>query len=130
MVAAFDDQEKNVKLSLRQTEILAKLQSIVSDIASDRGETCVFFLLSLSRPRSVGYMPFIRTQTLCADVPPRVWPVHARVDPWIAVYGRDPRPAVRGEQHALPVSARFAFSVASLVTRNVKGRPSLRCEPE
>ena len=37
MVAAFDDQEKNVKLSLRQTEILAKLQSIVSDIASDRG---------------------------------------------------------------------------------------------
>ncbi|KAM5540208.1 hypothetical protein V8D89_006027 [Ganoderma adspersum] len=39
MVAAFDDQEKNVKLSLRQTEILAKLQSIVSDIASDRGET-------------------------------------------------------------------------------------------
>ncbi|KAI0744210.1 glutamate-cysteine ligase catalytic subunit [Daedaleopsis nitida] len=39
MVAAFDDQDKNVKLSLRQTEILAKLQSIVSDIASDRGET-------------------------------------------------------------------------------------------
>ena len=41
MVAAFDDQEKNVKLSLRQTEILAKLQSIVNDIASDRGESCV-----------------------------------------------------------------------------------------
>ena len=41
MVAAFDDQDKNVKLSLRQTEILAKLQSIVSDIASDRGETYV-----------------------------------------------------------------------------------------
>ncbi|TBU33641.1 glutamate-cysteine ligase catalytic subunit [Dichomitus squalens] len=39
MVAAFDDQEKNVKLSLRQTEILAKLQSIVNDIASDRSET-------------------------------------------------------------------------------------------
>ena len=35
MVAAFDDHDKNAKLSLRQTEILAKLQSIVSHIASD-----------------------------------------------------------------------------------------------
>ncbi|KAH9858944.1 glutamate-cysteine ligase catalytic subunit [Lenzites betulinus] len=39
MVASFDDQEKTVKLSLRQTEILAKLQSIVDDIATDRGES-------------------------------------------------------------------------------------------
>lgn len=38
MVVSFDDQDKNAKLSLRQTEILAKLQSIVSDIVSDRGE--------------------------------------------------------------------------------------------
>ncbi|TCD70319.1 hypothetical protein EIP91_003948 [Steccherinum ochraceum] len=38
MVVAFDNEEKNAKLSLRQTEILAKLQSIVNDIASDRGE--------------------------------------------------------------------------------------------
>ncbi|GBE81136.1 Glutamate--cysteine ligase [Sparassis crispa] len=35
MVVQFDDQEKNAKLSLRQTEILAKLQAIVSDIATD-----------------------------------------------------------------------------------------------
>ncbi|KAI8993904.1 glutamate-cysteine ligase catalytic subunit [Trametes punicea] len=39
MVATFDDQEANVKLSLRQTEILAKLQTIVNDIACDRGES-------------------------------------------------------------------------------------------
>ncbi|RPD54727.1 glutamate-cysteine ligase catalytic subunit [Lentinus tigrinus ALCF2SS1-7] len=38
MVALFDNQERNVKLSLRQTEILAKLQSIVSDIASECGQ--------------------------------------------------------------------------------------------
>ncbi len=38
MVVTFDDEEKNAKLSLRQTEILAKLQSIVNDIASDRGD--------------------------------------------------------------------------------------------
>ncbi len=56
MVAAFDDQDKNVKLSLRQTEILAKLQSIVSDIASDRGETCV--LSSLARPAFAIYPSF------------------------------------------------------------------------
>ncbi|KAH9892776.1 glutamate-cysteine ligase catalytic subunit [Cubamyces lactineus] len=39
MVAVFDDHEKNAKLSLRQTEILAKLQAIVNDIVSDRGES-------------------------------------------------------------------------------------------
>ncbi|KAI0645912.1 glutamate-cysteine ligase catalytic subunit [Trametes meyenii] len=39
MVAAFDDREKTVKLSLRQTEILSKLQTIVDDIVSDRGES-------------------------------------------------------------------------------------------
>ncbi len=38
MVALFDNQERNVKLSLRQTEILAKLQAIVSDIASECGQ--------------------------------------------------------------------------------------------
>ncbi|EKM54562.1 uncharacterized protein PHACADRAFT_258498 [Phanerochaete carnosa HHB-10118-sp] len=33
MVVAFDNAERNAKLSLRQTEILAKLQTIVEDIA-------------------------------------------------------------------------------------------------
>ncbi|GLB37673.1 putative glutamate-cysteine ligase [Lyophyllum shimeji] len=35
MVVTFDDAEKNAKLSLRQTEILAKLSSIVDDICAD-----------------------------------------------------------------------------------------------
>lgn len=34
MVASFDDDTRNAKLSLRQTEILAKLQTIVDDISS------------------------------------------------------------------------------------------------
>lgn len=38
-MASFNDQEKSARLSLRQTEILAKLQAIVDDIASDRGES-------------------------------------------------------------------------------------------
>ena len=38
MVVVFDNQEKNAKLSLRQTEILAKLGTITSDIASDKGQ--------------------------------------------------------------------------------------------
>ena len=33
MVAYFNDQERTVRLSLRQTEILAKLQSVVHDIS-------------------------------------------------------------------------------------------------
>ncbi|TFK54486.1 glutamate-cysteine ligase catalytic subunit [Heliocybe sulcata] len=38
MVVSFDDTEKNAKLSLRQTEILLKLSSIVDGISSDVGE--------------------------------------------------------------------------------------------
>ncbi|KAI0786681.1 glutamate-cysteine ligase catalytic subunit [Abortiporus biennis] len=38
MVVLFDNEEKNAKLSLRQTEILAKLQTITSDIATDTGD--------------------------------------------------------------------------------------------
>ncbi|KAI0075747.1 glutamate-cysteine ligase catalytic subunit [Panus rudis PR-1116 ss-1] len=37
-VVVFDNEEKNTKLSLRQSEILAKLAVITNDIASDRGE--------------------------------------------------------------------------------------------
>ena len=35
MVASFDDDARSVKLSLRQTEILAKLQTIVDGISSN-----------------------------------------------------------------------------------------------
>ncbi|KAF8973058.1 glutamate-cysteine ligase catalytic subunit [Flammula alnicola] len=35
MVISFDDQDKNAKLSLRQTEILAKLNAIVCDISAE-----------------------------------------------------------------------------------------------
>ncbi|KAF5351769.1 hypothetical protein D9756_007617 [Leucocoprinus leucothites] len=35
MVISFDDQQKNAKLSLRQTEILEKLNAIVDDICAD-----------------------------------------------------------------------------------------------
>ncbi|KAI0730334.1 glutamate-cysteine ligase catalytic subunit [Fomitopsis betulina] len=38
-VVSFDKEGKNARLSLRQTEILAKLTSITNDIASDRGES-------------------------------------------------------------------------------------------
>ncbi|PCH43378.1 glutamate-cysteine ligase catalytic subunit [Wolfiporia cocos MD-104 SS10] len=38
MVVSFDDEGKNARLSLRQTEILAKLNAITDDIASDRSD--------------------------------------------------------------------------------------------
>ena len=38
MVVAFDELEKNAKLSLRQSEILAKLGSIVNDLSEEAGE--------------------------------------------------------------------------------------------
>jgi glutamate--cysteine ligase catalytic subunit len=41
MVISFDHNEKNAKLSLRQTEILAKLNAIVNDISLDCPEGVV-----------------------------------------------------------------------------------------
>ena len=35
MVIAFDDKTKNAKLSLRQTEILAKLSRSITDLEDD-----------------------------------------------------------------------------------------------
>ena len=45
MVVTFDNAERNAKLSLRQSEILAKLQTIVDDIACGC-EKCVSHLFS------------------------------------------------------------------------------------
>jgi len=41
MVISFDDENKNAKLSLRQTEILKKLSAIVDDICADCPESWV-----------------------------------------------------------------------------------------
>ena len=38
MVVAFDAETKNAKLSLRQSEILAKLGSICSDLSDEAGD--------------------------------------------------------------------------------------------
>lgn len=38
---SFDNEEKNAKLSLRQTEILEKLGSIVNDLSDDVDERYV-----------------------------------------------------------------------------------------
>ena len=48
MVVSFDDEERNAKLSLRQSEILAKLQLIVDDIADCGCDQCALYP-SLSR---------------------------------------------------------------------------------
>ena len=41
MVVSFDDEGRNAKLSLRQTEILEKLSSIVNDISDEVDEQYV-----------------------------------------------------------------------------------------
>lgn len=46
MVISFDDEEKNAKLSLRQTEILAKLSTIVDDISAETPDEHVLCCLT------------------------------------------------------------------------------------
>lgn len=47
MVVSFDNAERNAKLSLRQTEILAKLNTIVGDICADCPEEYIPLLFML-----------------------------------------------------------------------------------
>jgi hypothetical protein len=47
MVVAFNDLEKTAKLSLRQTEILAKLAAIVEDICVDCPPSCAALFCGL-----------------------------------------------------------------------------------
>lgn len=47
MVVALDDENKNAKLSLRQTEILSKLSSIVKDLSSETEDSYVDLLSEL-----------------------------------------------------------------------------------
>ena len=42
MVVSFDDENRNARLSLRQTEILEKLRSIVDDISDGVDEQYVY----------------------------------------------------------------------------------------
>lgn len=64
MVVALDDETKNAKLSLRQTEILAKLSSIVNDISLETADSCVEPSLGASISIYIGsasrYLLFIR----------------------------------------------------------------------
>jgi len=46
MVISLDNKEKNARLSLRQTEILAKLSEIVDVICVDHPEKCVRIFVS------------------------------------------------------------------------------------
>lgn len=82
MVVSFDNEDRNAKLSLRQSEILAKLQTIVDDIADCGCDQYVSFM-SASSPR----MNRISPQEVGAHVPSGIWAVHARVDPWVAIHG-------------------------------------------
>jgi hypothetical protein len=68
MVISFDDADKNAKLSLRQTEILAKLNSIVEDLCDGCPKTYV--------------VRHIRTASLnsfqpSSKISSRIWTLHA-----------------------------------------------------
>lgn len=82
MVVTFDNKERNAKLSLRQSEILAKLQAIVDDIACGC-EKCAPY--KTAPPNSPAHL-LLRLQEVCSDVPPRIWTVHARVNTRVAVH--------------------------------------------
>lgn len=80
LVVSFDDEKKEVKLSLRQADILEALANDaellkqgggVPDLA--RGET-KYEPCTVHRDPDLTYR---QVRTICANVPPRVWSLHA-----------------------------------------------------
>lgn len=82
MVVAFDNDDHDARLSLRQTEILAKLQTIVDDIADCGCDQYVVLPIALNASRLN-----CSAQKVGPDLSSGIWTVHARVDPRVAIYG-------------------------------------------
>lgn len=72
MVISLDDKEKNAKLSLRQTEILAKLNAIVDDICADCPEKWVRST-SFSRPTLFNDPVVYRSQNFIQSMVATCW---------------------------------------------------------
>lgn len=94
MVVALDDETKNAKLSLRQTEILAKLSSIVNDISLETADSCVEPSLGASKQ-------FILVQHCGTYFSSGIWTLHAGIYSWFAFYWINYRFTCSREEHAL-----------------------------
>lgn len=80
MVVAFDDVEKNAKLSLRQSEILEKLANICNDLSDETDDRQVLL------PRCFCATEHFSSQYRHSDIPSRVWALYARVYTWPPLY--------------------------------------------
>lgn len=79
MVIQLDEENKNAVLSLRQTEILAKLQPLTSEIDANTDSSYVCSLIELflePHPVWKNFRPHI---------PSGVWQIHARVYSWLTL---------------------------------------------
>lgn len=103
MVISYDDEGKNARLSLRQTEILEALEEDAIQRAKDMpGRECVRVSLGLV-DRTL--MRVALSQSLHSGLPPRVRAVHAREHTRSAVRGYSRGPPQRRRQHEVSASA-------------------------
>jgi len=98
MVISLDNKGKNARLSLRQTEILAKLNEIVDVICVDCSEKCVWFL------RRIVFI-ISSLQRIDPEISPRVRPLHVRINTWLSLHWLNTRPIVCRKQYAIPVGS-------------------------
>lgn len=96
MVISLDEENKNAVLSLRQTEILAKLQPLTSEIDANTDSSYVCFFL-----RFVYCLTSF--QNICPYLSSGIWPVHARVYPRLTLHWFHPRSPFGRSQHAIQV---------------------------
>lgn len=80
MVVSFDDENKRALLSLRQTEILMKLQSVTLDPELEKRKPANWYALPSWRLSQAD------VQRVHPYLPSRVWTIYARIDPRMPLY--------------------------------------------
>ncbi|KAJ3503538.1 hypothetical protein NLJ89_g8386 [Agrocybe chaxingu] len=128
MVVSFDDKEKNAKLSLRQTEILAKLNAIVGDICADcPKETASQCQLSIQNMGVEANMRYRRTLAR-QHLRPNEIPLTFTSFPRLGVPGQftepyfDPKDAISSHSLFLPEEITNPHARFPTLTANIRRR--------
>ena len=98
MVVACDDEAKKAMLSLRQSEILQKLQSVTLDHKLEKYKPKEWYVQTESHRATLA----THMQRNDPYIPPRVRKVHARVHARRALLRYTQRPRLRRSGHAIP----------------------------
>ena len=100
MVVSFDDAQKRALLSLRQTEILMKLQSVTLDPELEKYKPTEWYVLPIQDVRDTR----LKEQCLDPNLSSRVRTIHARIYARLPIHRLRERFSQSRSGYAVPTS--------------------------